>query len=125
MIAARQEGTLRCVLAAMLIFAAFHICGHESFCAATAQSEHPPGDLPLASDDLGGSPADATSCSAAEHASAGCDGDDCLCLCRTPGLSPDAPPLPVPLVHAGDVMEVRNQPSRDIPYRIDRPPRLS
>lgn len=125
MIGARQKSTLRCVLAAMLIFAAFHTCGHESFCAVASHPDHPRSDLPPASENTRGSLGDATSCTDAEHASAGCAGDDCLCLCRTPGLSSDATPVRVHLVHSGDVTELRNDRSRHIPNRIDHPPRLT
>lgn len=122
---AHRRSTLRCVLAAALILAAFHTCGHESFCAvaalpAPAPAATPPGDRPHPGD-----VADASACAASEHASTDCAGDDCLCLCRTPGLATDATPVWVPRVPAGEVKEFRREPSRHIPGLIDRPPRLS
>jgi hypothetical protein len=122
---APKKNTLRCILAAVLVFTAFHTCGHEGFCAATAHQESVPGALPLSPGDLGRVISDATSSTASEHAATGCAGDDCLCLCSTPGLSADASAAHVPLVHAGDVTELCRDRGRHIPYPIDHPPRLA
>jgi hypothetical protein len=114
MVLARKGDLLHSVLAAVLILTAFHTCGHEGFCAAApppVRGHHGPAvslPTPVADED---------------PACADCAGDDCLCLCRTPGLSSEASPVVAPFMTAGAVIQHGDDCTCHIPYLIDHPPR--
>jgi hypothetical protein len=111
------------VLAAVLILTAFHTCGHEGFCAAASHEDHATSAPSPARGHHGPAVSMATPAADGEPACADCAGDDCLCLCRTPGLSSEASPVAAPFTPAGVVIHHCDDCIRDIPYLIDHPPR--